>query len=417
MSHRAVIFAAAADGVSHLRCVLDSADVRSTLDAVSALGAAVSILDVTADGLTLEVAGWGARGPLEPKAPIGCGNSGTTARLLMGLVAGWPVEVAFTGDASLSTRPMLRIAEPLRAMGARIETAEGGTLPARVKGGGLAGIEYLSPVASAQVKSAVLLAGLRARGRTSVTEPARSRDHTERMLPAFGVPVETEPESLRVSVAGPSVPSSCELCIPSDPSSAAFFVVAAAIVAGSRIHAARVSLNPTRAGFVRVLRRMGARVLEEGFESLGTEDVATLHAEHAGALRATVVGADEVPGLIDELPVLALAATQAAGTTRFEGIGELRVKESDRLEAIRAGLAEFGAAVRAGDDWLEVDGPASLQGCRVSSLGDHRMAMTWMIAGLVAEGETIVRDAEAVSVSFPSFTDRLRELGAGVEAL
>lgn len=414
ISHRAVMFAAAAEGTSQINGALGSDDVRSTIAAVEALGASVEYVDDTEDGLFLNIAGWGEHGPKQPDGPIDCGNSGTTVRLLMGLVAGWPVTVTFTGDASLSARPMLRIAEPLRAMGASVETAEGGTLPARVRGGGLRGIDYRSAVASAQVKSAVLLAGLRASGRTAVIEPAQSRDHTERMLPAFGVPVATEHDMLTVSVEGPVVPAPCDFFVPADPSSAAFFMVAGVLVPGSRVIAPRVSLNPTRSGFVRVLERMGARIRSDEFAPLGTEEAAGLHARYSGTLVATTIEPDEVPSLIDEVPILALAATQAEGTTRFNGVGELRVKESDRLEAVRAGLDAFGATVRTGEDWLEVAGPTRLKGCRVSSLGDHRLAMTWIVAGLVADGETVVEDAGAIGVSYPAFVEHLAHLGAPV---
>ena len=415
ISHRAVMFAASAEGTSQVNGALGSDDVRSTIAAVEALGAQVRLVHDIEEGLFLDITGWGAAGPRQPAGPIDCGNSGTTARLMMGLVAGWPVTATFTGDESLSRRPMLRIAEPLRAMGATIETAEGGTLPVRVTGGGLHGIDYRSPVASAQVKSAVLLAGLRASGRTSVMEPARSRDHTERMLPAFGVPVDTAPGSLTASLEGPTVLSPCDFYVAADPSSAAFFMVAGVLVPDSWVIAPRVSLNPTRAGFVRVLERMGARIRTEDFAPLGTEEAATLDARYTERLVATVIEPAEVPSLIDEIPILALAATQAHGTTRFEGVGELRVKESDRLEAVRAGLEAFGANVRAGDDWLEVTGPAQLKGCRIASLGDHRLAMTWAVAGLVAEGETVVADAGAVTVSYPAFAEHLKRLGAPVE--
>lgn len=415
ISHRAVMFAAAAEGTSQVNGALGSDDVRSTIAAVEALGATVRVVHDVEDGLFLDVTGWGAAGPRQPDCAIDCGNSGTTARLMMGLVAGWPLSITFIGDASLSARPMLRIAQPLRAMGATVETAEGGTLPVRVSGGGLRAIDYRSPVASAQVKSAVLLAGLRASGRTSVTEPAKSRDHTERMLPAFGVPVDAAPDSLTTSLEGPTVPSPCDFYVPADPSSAAFFMVAGLLVPGSWVIAPRVSLNPTRAGFIRVLERMGARIGVEDFTPLGTEEAATLDVRHTEGLVATTVESAEVPSLIDEVPILALAATQAHGTTRFAGVGELRVKESDRLEAVRAGLEAFGADVRAGEDWLEVTGPSQLKGCCISSRGDHRLAMTWAVAGLIAEGETVVEGAEAMGVSYPAFAEHLERLGAPVE--
>jgi len=414
ISHRAVLLAAMADGVSRLRGVLDSADVRSTMGAVGALGAEVRLAGEASGGLDLEVTGWGSRGPVSPGVPIDCGNSGTTVRLLMGVLAGWPVDVTLTGDESLSGRPMRRVTEPLASMGAAFDTSPAGTLPVRIHGGGLHAVRFASPVASAQVKSAVLLAGLRADGTTTVTEPARSRDHTERMLPAFGVPVAGDASSLTASVDGPAGLNAADVVVPADPSSAAFFAVAASIVAGSEVVLREVSLNPTRTGFLRVLERMGAQIARSETSSVGAEETATLTVRAAASLVATVVTPDEVPSLIDEVPILALAATQASGTTRFEGVGELRVKESDRLEAVRAGLAALGADVEAGEHWLEVTGPTPLRGARVPSLGDHRLAMTWAVAGLVAEGETIVEGFEACDVSYPGFGDDLSSLGASV---
>ncbi len=415
MSHRAVLFAAMAEGVSYPSGVLDSADVRATISAVSSLGAIVRVRQQRREGLFLEVTGWGARGPRSPGAPVDCGNSGTTARLLMGALAGWPVDVTLTGDASLSSRPMRRVTEPLAAMGAAFETAEGGTLPVRVLGSRLSPRTYASPVASAQVKSAVLLAGLRAEGITTVVEPALSRDHTERMLPAYGVPVVSAVAPPTVSVAGPAILHPCEFHVPGDPSSAAFFAVAAAIVEGSTLELTGVSGNPTRTGFVRVLERMGLRVTRWKRPDIGAEPVVSLGVSHHRSLRSTTVIAAEVPAMIDEIPVLALAATQASGTTRFEGVGELRVKESDRLEAVRAGLTALGARVEAGDDWLSVTGPTPLTGTRLASLGDHRLAMTWAVAGLIAEGETVVEGFEAVDVSYPWFAEDLGAIGCSIE--
>ena len=282
VSHRAVLFAAIAEGDSRLEGVLDSADVRATIAAVTALGARVMVVAADAQGLTLHVTGWGAEGPCQPGGAIECANSGTTARLLMGAVAGWPIDVTFSGDDSLSKRPMRRIADPLCAMGATVASAEGGTLPVRVAGGALGAIAYESPVASAQVKSAVLLAGLRALGRTSVSEPSASRDHTERLLPLFGVPVETGSVGARpvCAVVGPAVPHAADVEVPGDPSSAAFMVAAAVIVPGSSVRVPDVLLNPTRTGFARVLERMGADVTAYDVEQLGAEESGTLVATH-----------------------------------------------------------------------------------------------------------------------------------------
>jgi len=298
-------------------------------------------------------------------------------------------------------------------MGAEFETTEAGTLPVTVRGrAGLRPLSYSSPVASAQVKTAVLLAGLRASGGVRVIESARSRDHTERMLPAFGIAVKVDHEAGAVSLCGPVVPRATSVAVPADPSSAAFIAVAALLVPGSRVCLSGVSLNETRAGFVRVLQRMGASVeikntLADQYEPVGDVVVA-----YSGALRATTVEPREVPSLVDEVPVLALAASAAVGTTRFEGVSELRVKESDRLSAVAEGLGALGVEVRTGPDWLEVDGPSQLHGTELDSLGDHRLAMTWAVAGLSADGPVTIARFEAVDVSYPGFTQDLSDLGA-----
>lgn len=410
LSHRAVLFGALAEGVTHASGVLDSADVRSTIEAVSALGAVVTVA-AGRRGLDVTVEGWGPRGPVAPDGPIDCGNSGTTVRLLAGILAGWPLSVELRGDASLSARPMGRIAHPLVAMGAQVITTDG-HLPVTIAGGVLRPIDYASPVASAQVKSAVLLAGLRAQGRTSVTEPTLSRDHTERLLPAFGVDVLVAHDACRASVEGPAVLSATDVTVPADPSSAAFPVIAALLVRGSEVHLPGVCVNPTRTGFLRVLERMGADVHEVRRRSVGGEPVADLVARHGAALRPVTVNASEVPALVDEVPILAVAACMAEGVSRFEGVGELRVKESDRLEATVYALSALGAEVRAGEDWLEVRGPARLRGAQLSSLGDHRLAMAWAVAGLAAEGITTIEGFDAVCVSYPGFLDDLAALGA-----
>ncbi len=411
LSHRAVLFASMAEGRSRLTGVLASADVRATIAACRQLGARITIEREESDRFgTVEVVGWGSHGPAQPSAPIDCGNSGTTVRLLMGLIAGWPIEVTLVGDESLSRRPMRRIAEPLELMGARVDLTPHGTLPATVHGTSqLEPAHYSSPVASAQVKTAVLLAGLRAEGHTRVTEPHLSRDHTERLLPAFGVQVTTD-DAPGASVYGPAHLTSADVAVPGDPSSAAFLLVAGLLVPGSEVELPGVSLNPTRTGFVRVLERMGADVSVMQTGASGLEPVGILKAGYSPVMSATVVRAAEVPALIDEVPILALAASCATGTTRFEGVGELRVKESDRLAAIIEGLTSMGVPVRAGDDWLEVDGVPRLKGAVLSSHGDHRLAMTWVVAAQVAAGETEVRDVDAMGVSYPGFLADMRAL-------
>ncbi len=413
ISHRAVLFSAMAKGTSQLTGVLDSADVRSTIEAVRALGAKTDFRPGPGGSLQGTVTGWGVAGPQAPMSPIECGNSGTTARLLLGAVAGWPLVLEIIGDTSLSRRPMLRVTEPLAEKGARFATTESGTLPVTLRGSGsLSASAHTLGVASAQVKTAILLAGTRAKGRTLVTEPAPSRDHTERMLPAFGVEVGRDLATNTVWVDGPVIPRATSFSVPGDPSSAAFIVAAALLVPASSVRVENVSFNPTRLGFMDVLMRMGASLTPEPNDLESPEPSFHLHAEWTPGLRATTVTADEVPSLVDEIPVLALVASQADGTTRFEGVGELRVKESDRLEAVALGLRALGVQVRSGEDWLEVDGPAPLVGAKLSAQADHRLAMCWALAGLAAEGPVTVEGFESVEVSYPRFAEDLAELGA-----
>ncbi len=429
LSHRAVLFSAMAEGTSLVTGVLDSADVRSTVAAVKALGAHVSLAPARDGSLRGSIRGWGTAGPTAPSVPIDCGNSGTTARLLLGVLAGWPVEVELTGDDSLRRRPMRRVTDPLELMGATFRYLGDGTLPLVSSGPEsapsdratdaalptaplLEAIDYQSPVASAQVKTAVLLAGLRAAGRTSVREPAPSRDHTERLLPAFGVPLSVDAVTNEAAVEGPSTPQATDVSVPSDPSSAAFLVAAAAIVPGSDVRVADVALNPTRTGFVRVLRRMGARLGQVGTFESGREPVGTLVARYEPALQGCTVRPHEVASLVDEVPVLALVASQARGVTRFEGVGELRVKESDRLAAIVDGLRALGGVAWTEGDDLVVSGPSRLHGATLDSLGDHRLAMTWALAGLVASAPVEVVRFDAVDVSFPRFAETIEALRA-----
>lgn len=413
LSHRAVLFSSMAQGTSRLEGVLASEDVLSTIAACRALGGRIDA-PLDADGRlgTVVVQGWGDAGPVTPSQAIDCGNSGTTVRLLMGVLAGWPVQATLTGDESLSKRPMRRVTVPLESMGARFEASEEGTLPVVANGAyPLVPITYDSPVASAQVKTAILLAGLRAQGTTRVSEPSLSRDHTERLLPAFGVPVAID-DAPGASVTGPASLRAHDLSVPADPSSAAFLAVAACIVPGSRVVLPEVSLNPTRIGFVEVLRRMRADVSVSDVRSAGSEPLGTITVCGTHGMVGTLVTAQEVPTLVDEIPVLAVAAACATGTTRFEGVGELRVKESDRLEAIAEGLTAFGVTVRSGEDWLEVDGGATLRPVQLDSQHDHRLAMTWAVAALVASGPCLVTGWDAVAVSYPRFEEDLRRLGA-----
>ena len=408
ISHRAVLFAAMAEGTSRLTGVLDSADVRSTLAAVTALGAQVDVAPARTVGLDITVTGWGVAGPHRPSSVIDCGNSGTTCRLLMGALAPWPVTVTLDGDPSLRRRPMRRVTDPLTLMGAGFTTTDG-HLPVTMEGGSLRALRYESPIASAQVKTAILLAGLGARGVTTVIEPVTSRDHTERLLPAFGVGVGRDAASNSSWVEGPEQLAARDVAVPADPSSAAFIAGAAIVVPGSEVLLRDVALNPTRTGFLRVLERMGANVEVVLEGATGAEPSGTVRVRYTPGLRGTVVPSEEVPSLVDEVPLLAVVACSATGVTRFEGISELRVKESDRLSAIVDGLTTLGATVRAGRDWLEVEGPARLHGARLTSLGDHRLAMAWAVAALQADGSVEIEEWEAVDVSYPDFA---RDLGS-----
>lgn len=412
ISHRAVLFSAMAGGVSRLSGVLDSEDVRSSMAAVSALGACVS-LDAQPDGsLSGEIEGWGARGPQQPEAPVYCGNSGTTVRLLMGILAPWNVSVELTGDDSLQRRPMRRIAKPLELMGAQVLPQERSTLPLTVVGNpALSGIAYESPVASAQLKTAVLLAGAFAHGETSLTEPAPSRNHTELMLPEFGVPVRRSAGF--AAVEGSACMHAANVVVPGDPSSAAFLVCAAVLREGSELTVENVSLSEERIGFVRVLRRMGAQVTTSLASEEGREPAGDIRVAFTPDLIACEVEAYEIASMVDEIPVLALVASRAKGVTVFRGVSELRVKETDRLAAIIDGLELLGVRAWAeGDDlFIEGDPEAKVsEGLVFDSQGDHRLAMTWSLTALVGSVSVQVRDFDCVAISYPNFLSDMRKL-------
>jgi len=344
----------------------------------------------------------------QASGPLDCGNSGTTMRLLAGLLAGQGFTSELTGDSSLRRRPMDRVVEPLTAMG-----ADASWPPLRVGGRGpLRGIEYRPPVPSAQVKSAVLLAGLFADGVTEVVETVATRDHTERMLRAMGGPVTPKGNGVRVERAARLRPLA--LAIPGDLSAASFWLVAGGLLAGSRIRITDVGLNPTRTGFVELLRRTGFGVTAGATSEAGGEPVGWLEVAGAtaGALEPVNLIAEDAAKMIDELPVLAVAATQLPGTSRIAGARELRVKESDRIEAMTEGLDEMGADIKTLDDGWEIRGPSRLEGARVRSHGDHRVAMAFAVAGLLARGETTIEGAECADISYPGFFDQLDSLTA-----
>lgn len=405
ISHRAVMLAGLADGRSRVTGFLPSEDCLATVDAMRALGA--SIERAPDDPTSLDIEGVAMR-PTEPRDAIDCGNSGTTMRLLAGILAAQPFRTRLVGDASLSRRPMKRIIDPLEAMGARIEaTGDRFSPPLAVEGGVLRAIEYALPVASAQVKSAVLLAGLFTRGTTTVVEPTPTRDHTERMLRAFRVT--TVREGKRISIDGGQMPAACDAFVPGDISSAAFWIVAAAAMPGSELVVRGVGLNPTRTGVLEVLRRMGAQVREEPAEgSEAGEPFGTVTVQ-GGTLRGTEIGGSEIPNVIDELPILAVAGAVAGGRTVIRDAAELRVKESDRIACVAAALRAMGAAVDERPDGMVIEGGAPLHGAAIASQGDHRIAMAFAIAGLFATGETVIGDTDCVNTSYPGFESVLKE--------
>jgi 3-phosphoshikimate 1-carboxyvinyltransferase len=404
ISHRALLIGGLADGESEIRGFGASADTLTTARAVTALGAAVEI-----DGDTARVGGAGLRGLSPPEEPVDCGNAGTLIRLLAGILAGQRGRFELVGDASLSRRPLERVAAPLRVMGARVETTDGHA-PLVIEGTVLEPIRYELPVASAQVKSCVLLAGLQAaRGPTVVVEAIRSRDHTERMLEAAGAPVRRKPGEPSVWPAEHLRPLALE--IPGDFSAAAPFIAAATLLPGSSVRIHGVGINPTRTGFLNVLERMGARISLFNRRSAAGEPVADVEAASA-ELVATEIRADEVPLLVDELPLFALVAAMARGESVVRGAGELRLKESDRIETLKDVLRPLGVRIETAAEGFRVRGvPARPRGGGpVDAAGDHRIAVLAAVAGLVSREGIHVRGAEAVEVSYPDFFSVLDSL-------
>lgn len=404
LCHRLAILGAMAEGETRIGNFSTAADCDSTLHCLSLLG-----VDVSRHGSTVMIAGRGLRGLEPPPGPLPAGNSGSTLRMLAGLLAAQRFRSTLTGDASLCRRPVERVAQPLREMGARVETTAGRP-PLTIEGGPLRGVDWTLPVPSAQVKTAVLLAGLHAAGLTTVREDPPSRDHTERLLPAFGVAVAATEGAL--SVAGRDEPlRALAYEAPGDASSAAFLVVAALIRPDSHVRIDGVLLNPRRIAFLDVLRAMGADVeWQPGTQA--PEPVGWIEAR-TSRLHGVDVGPERVPWLIDEVPALAVAAALAEGTTRISGASELRVKESDRIAALAEGLLRMGASVEERPDGLVIEGGRPLHGAEVRSHGDHRIAMALAVAALAARGETRLEEAACAAVSFPAFYDELRR---GAEA-
>ena len=416
ISHRALMFASMAIGESTITGLLEAEDVINTAKAMSALGAQV---ERYRDG-TWKVRGVGVGGFSQPREIIDFGNSGTGVRLCAGLVATTPIKVGFTGDDSLRSRPMKRITDPLRLFGARIDTLEGDLLPMRIVGSPESvPVEYTLPVASAQVKSAVLLAGLNVPGKTSVIEPVATRDHTEKMLRAFGARISIAEENgvKTITVEGQHELTACDITVPGDPSSAAFAIVAALITPNSQVTIKNLLLNPTRIGLIDSLKEMGGTITIDNIRDSGGEMVGDVTAS-SSSLKGITIPASRAPSMIDEYPVLAVAASYASGTTRMEGIGELRVKESDRLAFVAEGLEKNGVVVRTGSDWMEVDGADTVKGGSFVKTGlDHRIAMSFLVLGLASENPVTIDDGNIIATSFPDFEDLMNGIGCNIEEI
>jgi 3-phosphoshikimate 1-carboxyvinyltransferase len=404
ISHRSLLLGAIAEGTTEVRGLLEAEDCLATLRAMQMAGAGIK---KQAPG-EYEIAGCGLAGLQEPEDILDLGNSGTATRLMIGLLAGYPITCTLTGDASVRRRPMLRVVDPIRKMGATILGRENGAkVPLSISGSHLNPIHHISKVASAQVKSAVLLAGLRARGITTVTEPALSRDHSERMLAGFGAKIEKE--GLRVSIQGGNTLKGCPVQVPGDISSAAFFIVAGLIIPDSQLTITNIGLNPTRTGLIDALVQMGAGVRitrQEEFagELIGDLEVAT------SELKGIEIGGESVPRMIDEFPIFALAAARAEGKTIVRDAEELRYKESDRISALARQMKNFGIEIEEKPDGFVIEGPQSIQGGQADSEGDHRIAMTACIAALLARGQSEVKNISCVKTSFPIFFELLHKM-------
>lgn len=407
ISHRALIFSSLAAGRSELSGLLESEDTLATLRACEQLGA---VVERGADRIFVT----GTGGAFKPPSSglLDMGNSGTAMRLLAGVLCGQNFNTTLSGDESLNSRPMRRIIVPLTRMGADISSSPDGTAPLRIRSSnGLKGIEYVSPVASAQIKSCVLLAGLFASGTTLVKEPHLSRDHTERMLPIFGVDLPSP-----CSVQGGSKLKACRFAVPADISSAVFALAAAAMTPGSDVLVRQVGLNPTRTGFLRCLESMGADISITNRSAESTEPVGDIRLVFNGALKAIDVPESVVPDMIDELPLLMALAVTASGVTRIRGAAELRVKESDRIAVMAAGLRQLGVELTEYPDGIDIKG-GPVTGGHVESSHDHRCAMSFAVLGLVASERILIRDAEYIATSYPGFTSDMGQLGANMQVV
>ncbi len=403
ISHRSVMFGSIAQGITRVTNFLPGDDCLSTISCFRKLGV---VIEESEEGLTIY--GNGFDGLKEPNELLDVGNSGTTIRLLLGILAGRPFYSALIGDQSIGKRPMTRVTEPLRTMGAKIDGKKNGEFtPLSIRGGHLNPITYNMPVASAQVKSALILAGLQADGETTIIEKAESRDHTERMIRKFGG--EVGKDNRKITVKGGQKLIASDILVPGDISSAAFFLVAGAIVEDSEILLKNVGLNPTRTGIIEIMNQMGANLEihnndENSFEPAGDITIKTSN------LRGTVVEGDVIPRLIDEIPIIALLATQAEGKTIIKDASELKVKETNRIDTVVQELTKLGASIEATNDGMIINGGTTLRGGKVSSHGDHRIGMMLAIASLLCEGQVELEDPEAISVSYPNFFNHLNSL-------
>ncbi|WP_047152614.1 3-phosphoshikimate 1-carboxyvinyltransferase [Aneurinibacillus tyrosinisolvens] len=404
ISHRAVMLSALAEGTTTINGFLAGADCLSTISCFRKLG-----ISIEQDGERVVVDGKGWFGLKEPAEVLDTGNSGTTIRLMMGILSSQPFHTVLLGDESIARRPMKRVTVPLRQMKAKIDGREGGEYtPLSVRGGGLQAVEYHSPVSSAQVKSSVLLAGLQAEGTTVLYEPELSRDHTERMLRSFGVNIESFAGGVRVK-GGQSLLSPGRIDVPGDISSAAFILAAAAIVPGSRILVKNVGVNPTRTGILDVLREMGARLVLHNEREVNGEPVADIELQYA-PLTGIEIGGDVIPRLIDEVPIIAVLASQAQGQTVIRDAAELKVKETNRIDTVVGELTKMGASIEATEDGMVIRGRTPLHGAVCDSHGDHRIGMAMAVAGLIASEETVITNTESINVSFPGFFDVLQTI-------
>jgi 3-phosphoshikimate 1-carboxyvinyltransferase len=401
VSHRALIFGALAKGVTKVSNLLKSEDVLSTRKCLEASGVKISDR-----GKDIVVIGLGGFNFTESRGALDCGNSGTTMRLMMGVLAGQEINSLLFGDASLSRRPMKRVADPLRVMGASIDLHSDNFAPVKISGTRLSGINYDLKIASAQIKTAILLAGLNASGKTTISGEIHSRDHTERMLNHFGVNLSSNHEF--VSIVGGQKLIARDVDVPSDPSTAAFWLAASSLVTGGAVEMKNISLNESRTGFMRVLKKMNG-ILESRVTIESPEPMGIVTAKCA-QLRGCKITREEIPSLIDEIPLIAVLATQAEGETIVEGAEELRVKESDRLSAVAINLRAMGVEITERPDGFLIRGPQKLKGCVLDSFHDHRIAMAFSIAALVAEGDTSIKNSECVDISYPNFYEDLRQL-------